>query len=64
LDSSDDRATPFGRGSQTGKNFSEILGQLTAQLSVRAAHDYHPDGPQFYQARRSFELQEFGIEFY
>jgi hypothetical protein len=39
-----DRAPPFGRGSETGKNFSEILGQLIAQLSVRTAHDYRPDG--------------------
>jgi hypothetical protein len=54
-DRPDDRTTPSGRGSQTGKIFSEIFGILVAQLSVRMAYDYRPDGTQFYQARRSFE---------
>jgi hypothetical protein len=31
----------------SAKNFSEILRQLIAQLSVRTAHDYRPDGAQF-----------------
>jgi len=39
----DNRAPPSGRGSKTGKNFSEIIGQLIAQLSVRTAHDYRSD---------------------
>jgi hypothetical protein len=55
-DRPDDRATPSGRDSQTGKIFNEIFGTSDAQLSVRTAYDYHPDGTQFYQARRSFEL--------
>jgi hypothetical protein len=42
-------ASPSERGSKTGKNFSEILGKLIAQLSVQTA-------PSFYQARPSFEL--------
>jgi hypothetical protein len=43
-DCPDIRALPLGRGSKTGKNFSKILGQLIAQLSIQTAHDYHPDG--------------------
>jgi hypothetical protein len=35
---------PSGRGSKTGKNFSEILRQLIVQLSVPKAHDYRLDG--------------------
>jgi hypothetical protein len=46
-DRSDDRASPSERGSETGKNFSEILRQLIAQLSVRTAHVYRLDGAQF-----------------
>jgi hypothetical protein len=38
-----DRAPPSGRGSKIGKNFSEILGKLIAQLSVQVALDYRPD---------------------
>jgi hypothetical protein len=36
------------------KNFSEILGQLIAQLSVRTAHDYHPDGVEFLSSQTLF----------
>jgi hypothetical protein len=38
-----DRATPSGRGSKIGKNFSEILGKSIAQLSIWMAFDYRPD---------------------
>jgi hypothetical protein len=55
-DSPEDRATPSGRGSQTGKIFREIFRILIAQLSVQTAYDHRPDSSQFYQARRSFEL--------
>jgi hypothetical protein len=54
-DRPDDRATPSGRGFQTGKIFSEIFKIWVAQLSVRTAYDHCRDGAQFYQARRSFE---------
>jgi hypothetical protein len=50
-----DRATPSGRGSQTGKIFNEIFGILVEQLSVRTAYDHRPDGAKLYQARHSFE---------
>jgi hypothetical protein len=39
-DRPDDRASLSGRGSETGKNFSEILRQLIVQLSVQTAHEY------------------------
>jgi len=52
----DDSAHPSGCGSQTGKIFSEIFRISFAQLSVQTAYDHRPDGAQFYQARRSFEL--------
>lgn len=52
----DDIAPPSGRGSQTGKIFSEIFRILVAQLSVQMAYAHRPDGAQFYQARCSFEL--------
>jgi len=51
-----DKASPSGRASQTGKIFSEIFKISVAQLSVRTAYDHCPDGTQFYQTRRSFEL--------
>jgi hypothetical protein len=54
-----DRASPSGRSSQTGKIFSEIFGISVAKLSVRTAYDLRPDGAQFYQARRSFELSAY-----
>jgi len=38
------QGTTFRMWLISGKNFSEILGQLIAQLSVRTAHDYRPDG--------------------
>jgi hypothetical protein len=40
---------------ELGKNFSEIFGNLIAQLSVLTAYDYRTDGALFYQARHSFE---------
>jgi len=43
-DRPDDVEPPFGRGSKRVKNFSEILKKLIAQLSVRTALDYRPDG--------------------
>jgi hypothetical protein len=43
---------PEDRAPPSGKNFSEILGQLITQLSVRMA-------PCFFQARRSFELSTY-----
>jgi hypothetical protein len=52
----DDSASPSRCGSQIGKIFSEIFRISVAQLSVRTAYDHRPDGAQFYQARRSFEL--------
>jgi hypothetical protein len=52
----DDSAPPSGRGSQTGKIFSESFGISIVQLSVWTAYDHNLDGAQFYQARRSFEL--------
>jgi hypothetical protein len=55
-DCPDDKASPSGRGSQTGKIFSEIFGISVAQLSVRTAYDHRPDDAQFYLARRLFEL--------
>jgi hypothetical protein len=51
----DVRASPSGRGSQTGKIFNEIFRISVAQLSVRMAYDHRPDGTQLYQARGSFE---------
>jgi hypothetical protein len=57
----EDSTTLFGRGSQTGKIFSKIFGVSVAQLSVRTAYDHCPDGAQFYQARRSFELVSISI---
>jgi hypothetical protein len=39
-DRPEDRAPPSGCGSETGKNFSEILEKSIAQLFVRTAHDY------------------------
>jgi hypothetical protein len=49
-------ASPFGRSSQTGKIFSEIFRISVAQLFLGTAYDHRPDGAEFYQARRSFEL--------
>jgi hypothetical protein len=46
---------PSGRGSQTGKIFSENLKISAAQLSVRTAHDHHLDGAQLYQGSHPFE---------
>jgi len=43
----------------SGKNFSEILGQLIAQLSVWTAHDYRPYSARFCQATHSFEPSAF-----
>jgi len=40
---------PSGRGSQTGKIFSENLIILVAQLSVQMADVHHQDGAQLYQ---------------
>jgi len=53
-DRPNDRASSSGRNSEIGKNFSEILGQLITKLSVRTA-------PNFYQARRSFELSAYKL---
>jgi hypothetical protein len=58
-DRPNDKATFSGRGSQTGKIFSEIFGISVAQLSVRTDSDHRPDGAQFYQARHSFELSAY-----
>jgi hypothetical protein len=58
-DRPNDTARPSERGSQTGKIFSEIFGISVAQLSVRTTYDHRPDGAQFYQARRSFELSAY-----
>jgi hypothetical protein len=55
----DDRASQSGRGSQTGKIFSEIFRISVAQLSVRTAYDHRRDGAPFYQARQSFELSAY-----
>jgi hypothetical protein len=55
----DDRATPSGRGSQTGNIFSEIFEISVVQLFARMAYNHHPEGAQFYQARRSFELSAY-----
>jgi len=55
----DNRETPSGCGSQTGKIFSEILRISVAQLSIRMAYDHRLDGAQFYQARRLFELSAY-----
>jgi hypothetical protein len=55
-DRPEDRVSPSGRNSQTGKIFNEIFGISVAQLSVQTAYDHRPNGAQFYQARRSFEL--------
>jgi hypothetical protein len=41
------QGTTFWTRLISGKNFSEILEQLIAQLSVRTAHDYRPDSAQF-----------------
>jgi hypothetical protein len=43
-DGPDDREPPSGRGSETGKNFNEILGKSIAQLSIQTAHDYRLNG--------------------
>jgi hypothetical protein len=43
-DRPDDSASPSGRGSQTGKIFSENLGILVAQLSIWTTHVHRPDG--------------------
>jgi hypothetical protein len=39
----DDRAPLSGHGSETGRNFNEILEKSIAQLSVRMARDYRSD---------------------
>jgi hypothetical protein len=44
-----------GRGSQTGKIFSENLRNSVAQLSVRTAHVHCPDGVRTYYSSRPFE---------
>jgi hypothetical protein len=43
-DHPDDKAPLSGRSSKIGKNFSDILGKLIAQLSVLTVLDYRPDG--------------------
>jgi hypothetical protein len=50
---------PSRHGFQTGTIYNEIFEISVAQLSVRKAYDHLPDGTQFYQARRSFELSAY-----
>jgi len=54
-DRPDDSASSSGRGSQTGKIFSENLKILVTQLFVRTALVHHPDGTRIYQSSHPFE---------
>jgi hypothetical protein len=45
-DRPNDRASPSGHSSQTGKIFSEIFEIWVTQLSVRTAYDHHLDANQ------------------